>query len=1682
MTSSATPSSMEAKELSLIGKVELRIALADSDSKLEGLLKTYLAPLLLKLTSEHQSVRNKVISVCQHINTRIKPQSIQLPVASLLKQFKDNPDVALIRHFDLLYIQQGIVRLSGSERLDLLPILIHGLSSDVERSQNHGSQLFHLLLRLLHHFILPPKGSKEDERLRKTLDVSDEDAIFLSKWFGKLILLNISKNSTGPPPGLSVDDYKFLTVHGNPDAWNPLASSGLNLTETKVLVIRFLASGLFKDDERFLPAIFASADANSRLYEVAEDVLKRVVPVINLENQALMIELYNIYFGETGPAGSVPARTGLRTKILTYLSKSVASTTEPARIIRVVEEGLLATDTGPRRAETSGSNRGREIFKHRQAVFAYVNFVARRSDPTVLRQVVSPLLDQLKSFILDQGWPQPDQNEDFGLRGYVYEVIGLLAKADPQSILADSELTLLRWLFCSLQQDTSGKDTAVSIEEALSTMLVCYSSDLDETLKSNLRALLLNTRYVAVRYANKCLPYTDIAARWINILAVGAESSKNREVIEEGKRGLNPHWNRLLHTVDFADRESTKSVELPDFAEIVSYIFFQQGESDMDLDNLSPEQQVKRFLERYPRAFLPTLGYCRQIFYAQALQAENISVDLSADWSSKLDAAISADQEARSAIRRYIRNLMSEASPAQSSLIILLQACFLSLTDDHLNEKNNNMELYLIELCSLSPDYLVSHICSSLRSLELAILSNNHRRRTFGAHAFGILASHPDVDTSTVQELVTSMLDKITSWREAVGSGLNSIHGMLLAIAYLLSRLSLRNRPKDKFSEILPKYCFPLFDVIEGASDNTLQEAAILSINQLSLSFVLQPTLISQHISFKTLVDKISIVAKKGNEKAIIALGHLAMITRDEKLEGTESTSRAYIREEIYKLHEIRQPETQFAVGNALSCLACGWDSSALASELDVDAPKLTEMDVESTLDEILQRTLKDCKASKPSLRKASVIWLLNLLEYCGQTSEMKGNLPKCQAAFKSCLGDRDELVQEAASRGLGLVYERGDRDLRDDLVRDLVSTFSSDNKSQLAGNVTADTELFEAGALPTGEGSVTTYKDILSLASEVGDSSLVYKFMSLASNNAIWSSRAAFGRFGLSNILSDSSVNGYLAENPKLYPKLYRYKFDPNPNVQRSMNIIWNALVKDSNKTIDKYFEPILKDLLSSILGKEWRVRQASCAAIADLVQGRPLERYESYLEQIWTVCFKVLDDIKLSVRAAAASLARTLTGILTRSLEATDSSSKSADVMLKNVLPFLLSTSGLESNVEGVQAFALTTLLSIIKKSSAKTLRPFIPELVEKLLGLFSSLEPQAVNYIHLNASKYNLTEHKIDEMRLSSIRGSPLMESVERCLDLLDDETMQALVPRLENAMKTAVGLPSKVACGRVLVTMSTRHNLIFRPHGDHFLKLLEKRVLDRNDTVSSSYAASLGYVARVCSDEQILQQIQYCQKLYFDSEDDRHRVIAGTIIHAFSKYATDRFDSLSSDLLPFVFLAKHDSNDSVKEIFTDTWNENVAGPRAVSLYLKEIVNLAKDHLDSPKWALKHASARTLAGLIVSITTPNEDISIPNAETIWPVLDKAIAGKTWEGKEVVLAAFVRFVGKTRVYWVKEKDVGNQIIKVKLRRFIPLYSSMMLMTQRSSSAKLNAKTLLIANTPSALSVKSPSLERTSI
>ncbi|KAJ5083817.1 hypothetical protein N7456_013244 [Penicillium angulare] len=1636
----ADSQSPEARELSLIGKVEFRIAMADSDEKLQSLLQTYLSPLLLKLSSESVAVRNKVISICQHVSARVKAPTIQLPVAALLKQFKEQKS-QLVRYYDLVYAQQGIDRLGSDARVEILVPLLQGIAQ-IGTSVTQGAIVFNLVLRLLPLLKIPSKGSDEDQKLKQRLGLSDEDSQFLSHWLGKLLILAPATSGAQTCHGLSPDEYTFLNK-GAPvsETWNPATSGGLNLTETKVIALRFLGSGAFADSQRFLPSLIASVDGNARLADLGDETLKRFT--IDLEDPSTVQSLYDLYFGAGTPDGALPARPPLQVKILVFLGKSIKATENTQRIYKLIEDGLLS--------DTARSAQGLQASKLRTQIFTFTTWVVRMGSPEDLKQIAPKLIAGLRDFIQSQTWPSPAASglrlpaTDLSLRGLAYESIGILVpKVDFQiknEDVENFEFDLVRWLFTSLSCDDSSPEIFVSIDQALGSILNSSLNSHDQDFQHQLRPFLVqqiglqsgevhpengynvvrDVQYATVRFANRFLPFNNVVARWIDLMAIARNPGRQQEVVEEGKKGLHPYWFRLLNptkdekwTAPAASQKRDETwFNFPTFSEATEFLMSPE----------EPNSSTRRLLSGSNKnAFAPAVSFLRNTLLWEAFSASNITVDLDEDWDYKLEVQLSTNEEARSAVRHYIRN------SAQGSVLTFLSAILDGLAQGDLADLRQ-CGVHFVEICSLTPNDVVGQLVSKAQSLTKSMFSNNQDIQGLAARAFGILASHPSLPENELSTFFTQLTDMVEPWSTSVGEASLKVRGAVMSLSYLLSRLAYRGLlSKIPEAQIKP-FIDTILDIVDVSRDSLLQRTAEASLGQLSLSGILSLQTL-QEDGWKQVQKKLSSDAKSENDISIASLG---LVTLTFARSQPDASPYNDFLDALYSLHEIKSPEVQFTVGEALSNVAIGWDSQALMQDFDVDGV-LSKSDVPRTVFvSICDKILADCVAPKPSLRKASAIWLLSLVKNCGHLSEMQERLRKCQATFTSLLGNREEVVQETGAHGLSLVYEIGDQSLRDDLVRDLVDSFTATGPNLRGGNVTADTQLFEPGALPTGEGSsVNTYKDIMNLAAEAGDPTLVYRFMSMASNNALWTNRAAFGRFGISSIFSDSSVNGYLSQNPKIYPKLFRYRFDPNPNVQRSMNTIWQALVKDPTVVIDTHFNAIMEDLLKSILqGREWRVRQASCAAVADLIQGRRPEKYAEYLDEIYSKAFRLLDDIKESVRTAALKLCQTITNSVIRTLE-TSGTEKRAGALLTSAVPFLLSDKGLDSSVEDVRGYAIGALVQIIKKSSGTLLHPFVPNILEKFLSSLSSLEPQAVNYVHLNADKYGLTGQDIDKMRLSSIRTSPMMEVIERYLiDHLDETNLQELAPKLEEVLRSAVGLPSKVGCSRVLVLLSMK-TLLFRPYADRFIQVLCKYVVDRNETVSASYCTSLGYLMRLASDERVLKTIDYAKSLYLEAEDAPTRAVAAEILYSCSKLSNDRFMAFATAALPFVFVCKHDADDHVKEEFEKTWQDNVGGSRAVSLYIREIVSLVSDNLDSARWAIKHTAARAIAQAVLALEV---ELDLSTAQLVWPVLVKALAGKTWEGKEVVLKALVKFAGQGKKLWTETPEQSELMKTITIR-----------------------------------------------
>lgn len=101
--------------------------------------------------------------------------------------------------------------------------------------------------------------------------------------------------------------------------------------------------------------------------------------------------------------------------------------------------------------------------------------------------------------------------------------------------------------------------------------------------------------------------------------------------------------------------------------------------------------------------------------------------------------------------------------------------------------------------------------------------------------------------------------------------------------------------------------------------------------------------------------------------------------------------------------------------------------------------------------------------------------------------------------------------------------------------------------------------------------GKLTTYKELCSLASDLNKPDLIYQFMNLANHNAIWNSKKG-AAFGFSSI-AERCGEDLKAHLHEIIPKLYRYQYDPTPNIQLSMQNIWRVLVAEPQKMVSQNF-----------------------------------------------------------------------------------------------------------------------------------------------------------------------------------------------------------------------------------------------------------------------------------------------------------------------------------------------------------------------------------------------------------------------------------------------------------------------------------------------------------------------------
>ncbi|KAI1760689.1 proteasome component [Hypoxylon sp. FL1150] len=1610
----ASASSSEAAQLKSISSIRYKIASVSGDEKkLSDALNSHLVSLLDKAGSQYKPVRDSAFQAYVSVNNFIKPSGVQLPVAALVNQYK-NTSSPIVRQLDTSFIRQGISRLDESERGELVPVVLRGISKETDLFSVAGS--FNIFLRLLPSIRIPQQDSREDPAFREAVGLSDpDDASYIAQWLGALFLLrqdlaladgrDLQGMLMTSPAGLSVEEIAFLT-NNNSLTWKPGAPASLSLPECKIKAIKILATGAFTDEERFIPAICAAGSTDSRIASMADDILKR--SSVDLTSKSVVQSLYNAH--STFPVAQ-------RILTLKFLSKSSISCALPDQLIAAVKADFnLFSPSNP-------SVRGLEAFRLRKALLGFLNGIGRVGTiaDEYSPQLRPDLILILKDCILMQGWPRQEFSgmslsqviEEQRIRGESYETIGSLAYR--VSLPPNVKTPLLKWLFMSLILDPT-LGIAIPIDSAISNLMSLFGRDAETPGIKELKTILLEfiaypetecqnpVRYAVTRFANNCLPYNDIHARCIDLLAL---MSGDIQTQEEGRRGLDPWWS-----IKF--RPDDEVLVLPDWSHLVEILFGSVTAipgADLDLHEL---YQLHLF-EEYGHGSTPVLArFTARILFLTALNVKTFEMG----WDSELDIRLQNDVETRENVRKYL----ADANP--NTVSKLLYAMIDRIPKNNPDTYTEEWLSCFTDILSFASVDLIRLIAPRTESLMRISSWNNPKLTQLAAKAFGIMAPW----YTELNGLLDSMCQLIDHGPQESALENGKHRGFLACLGYYCSRATYYDRPL--LAKSIAQSVYNQFKLAFHKGVPELEAIAMESISQLwtaDLHFPRDPDDLRETVSL------LSKLACQGNERAIGALGRLAI---PSSADGSDSETDpvGIILQKLFELSETKKTEVLFAAGEAIACAIARWDCKAIKLGLDVQpggievGRLLKEVGKRpSKINAVIDKLIGDCKATKPSLLKASGIWLFCVIQYCSDLPEIQCRLRECQVAFMHLLTARDELIQETASRGLGMVYEKGDPSLRGDLVKDLVASFTG-NQTQL--KVEEDTELFDAGALPTGEGkSVTSYKDIVSLANEIGDQSLVYKFMSLATNAATWTARSAFGRFGLSNILSDSKLD------PKIYPKLYRYRFDPNPNVRRSMEDIWKAVVKEPSAVIDECFDAIMDELLRSILdGREWRVREASCSAIAELIYGLPFEKYEKYYTDIWRVTLKVLDDQKTSVRAAASQLCMNLSKTLVTRLQEHNSSA-AARKMIAQALPFLLSERGIENSVREVQAMSIVTIVDIVK-NGGDALKPFIPTIITRFLGLLSTLEPDVVNYYYQRVSEER-REH-LDKQRSSAVTQSPMFECVADCLRFVDDGVMKELAPQLVSTIKSALGMQTKVGCAEVLTVLALRHAIILPPYTATFLKTMETQILGKNHETSKAYARASAYLLRSAAAEPRDRFTWRLVDLYFGAEDPTRRQKVADAILAIAKASPDVFTDLEATLLPLAYVAKHDTDDYVSEAFETVWKLYAGGTHTIKRLMGEITALISKGLSSSKWDLQHGAALAMASMITALSSDaGKGGRFANAdmEQMWPVLEKALSLKTFSGKGKLVIAYPLFVHHGNKFWSSNPAVALQMKKVALR-----------------------------------------------
>jgi proteasome component ECM29 len=240
--------------------------------------------------------------------------------------------------------------------------------------------------------------------------------------------------------------------------------------------------------------------------------------------------------------------------------------------------------------------------------------------------------------------------------------------------------------------------------------------------------------------------------------------------------------------------------------------------------------------------------------------------------------------------------------------------------------------------------------------------------------------------------------------------------------------------------------------------------------------------------------------------------------------------------------------------------------------------------------------------------------------------------------------------------------------------------------------------------------------------------------------------------------------------------------------------------------------------------------------------------------------------------------------------------------------------------------------------------------------MLECLSSLEDQRLNYVEMHAGNAGIKTDKLESLRIAVAKDSPMWETLDICIKVVDKNSLDILVPRLAQMVRSAVGLNTRVGVASFITLLVQKVMIDIKPYSTLLLKLLYTAALEeRSSAAKRAFASSCATVLKYASPSQAQKLIEDTTSLHSGGKNDQ---LSGAIlIKAYLSNAADILGGYNAVVVPVIFVSRFDDDKDTSALYEELWEDIPSSERVtLTLYLPETVSLLCNCMSSSSWAGK------------------------------------------------------------------------------------------------------------------------------